>query len=181
MTVEHALLCKTGGLVHIRHDDVADEWRHLCGTALSPCGVKNEPRIISCVRQWARNAAGTSTLNSSTPTADAPCPPVATEEWGDASCHGFWEGSRTNIFDMHIMDTDTQSYRTEEFEKGLEQHEKEKKNKYLQNCLEMGKDCMPMFYSVDGIAGREARNAEKRLATHLAGKWNVSILRWFIM
>ena len=29
-----------------------------------------------------------------------------------------------------------------------------------------------MVNSVDGIAGREARNAEKRLATHLAGKWN---------
>ncbi len=27
MTVEHApLSCKTSGLVHIRHDDVADEW-----------------------------------------------------------------------------------------------------------------------------------------------------------
>ena len=37
MTVEHALSCKMGGLVHIRHNDVADEWRHLCGTALSPC------------------------------------------------------------------------------------------------------------------------------------------------
>jgi hypothetical protein len=36
MLVEHALLCKVGGLVHIRHDDVKDEWRHLCGTALSP-------------------------------------------------------------------------------------------------------------------------------------------------
>jgi hypothetical protein len=36
MTIEHALSCKTGGLVHIWHDDVADEWRHLCGTALSP-------------------------------------------------------------------------------------------------------------------------------------------------
>jgi hypothetical protein len=29
-----------------------------------------------------------------------------------------------------------------------------------------------MVYSVDGIVGREARNAEKRLATHLASKWN---------
>jgi hypothetical protein len=25
MTIEHALSCKTGGLVHIRHDDGADE------------------------------------------------------------------------------------------------------------------------------------------------------------
>ena len=48
MTVEHALSCKTGGLVHIRHDDVADEWRHLCGTALSPCRVECKPRICSC-------------------------------------------------------------------------------------------------------------------------------------
>ncbi len=36
MSVEHALLGKVGGLVHIQHDDVADEWWHLCGTALSP-------------------------------------------------------------------------------------------------------------------------------------------------
>jgi hypothetical protein len=36
----------------------------------------------------------------------------------------------------------------------------------------MQKDFTPMFYSVDSIAGREACNAEKRLATHLAGKWN---------
>ena len=27
MTVEHALCCKVGGLVHIRHDNVVDEWR----------------------------------------------------------------------------------------------------------------------------------------------------------
>ena len=29
-----------------------------------------------------------------------------------------------------------------------------------------------MVYLVDGIAGREARNAKKRLTTHLASKWN---------
>ncbi len=46
------------------------------------------------------------------------------------------------------------------------------KDKYLQNCLEMRKDFTPMVYSVYGIASHEARNVEKRLATHLAGKWN---------
>jgi len=69
------------------------------------------------------------------------------------------------------MDTDARSYRKKEYAKVLEQHEKEKKDKYLQNCLEM-RNFTPMVYSVDGIAGREARNAEKRLATHLASKWN---------
>jgi len=49
MTIEHALSCKKGGLVHIRHDDVADEWRHLCGIALSPGRVEREPKIYSCM------------------------------------------------------------------------------------------------------------------------------------
>jgi hypothetical protein len=70
------------------------------------------------------------------------------------------------------MDTDARSYRKKEFAKVLEQHEKEKKDKYIQNFLEMRKDFTPMVYSVDGIAGREAQNAKKRLAVHLAGKWN---------
>ena len=65
---------------------------------------------------------------------------------------------------------DAKSYRKKEPTKVLEQHEKEKKDKYLQNCLEMRKDFTPMVYSVDGIAGQEAWNAEKRLATQLAGK-----------
>ena len=81
----------------------------------------------------ARNAAGASAPDSLTPTADAPRPPAATEEWWDASCHGFWECGRTTIFDMRITDTDAQSYRKKEFAKVLEQHE-EKKDKYLQNC-----------------------------------------------
>ncbi len=35
MLVKYALSCKVGGLIHIQHDDVADEWRYLYGTALS--------------------------------------------------------------------------------------------------------------------------------------------------
>ncbi len=49
MTIKHALSCKTGGLVHIQHDDVADEWQHLCGTALSPGQVECKPRIFSSI------------------------------------------------------------------------------------------------------------------------------------
>ena len=71
---------------------------------------------------------------------------------------------------MHITDTDARSYRKKEFRKVLLQHKKEKKDKYLQTCLEMWKDFTPVVYLVDGIAGCEARNAKKRLATHLANK-----------
>lgn len=48
MTVEHALQCKVGGLVHImRHDDVAKEWMYLAGQALQPSRVSHEPEINS--------------------------------------------------------------------------------------------------------------------------------------
>ncbi len=61
MSVEHALPCIVGGLVHIQHDDVADEWRHLYGTTLSPSQVKREPRIFLCVSRRARVAEGNTT------------------------------------------------------------------------------------------------------------------------
>jgi hypothetical protein len=73
---------------------------------------------------------------------------------------------------MRITDTDARSYWKRDFGKVLLQHEKEEKDKYLRTCLELRKDFMPMVYSFDGIAERKARNAEKRLATHLASKWN---------
>ena len=72
---------------------------------------------------------------------------------------------------MRITDTDARFYRKKDFGKVLLQHEKEKKDKYLWTCFELRKDFTPMVNSVDGIAGREARNAKKRLATHLASKW----------
>jgi hypothetical protein len=72
---------------------------------------------------------------------------------------------------MRITDTDARSYQKKDFGKVLLQHEKEKKDKYLQTCLEMWKDFTPMVYLVDGVAGRKARNAKRRLVTHLASKW----------
>ena len=71
-----------------------------------------------------------------------------------------------------ITDTQSRSYRNKDYQKVLAQQEKEKKNQYLRPCLEMRKDFTPLVYSVDGIAGREAKNAEKCLAYHLLEKWH---------
>ena len=61
---------------------------------------------------------------------------------------------------MHITDTQYHSYWNKDYQKVLAQQEKEKKNQYLHPCLEMWKDFTPLVYSVDGITGREAKNAE---------------------
>jgi hypothetical protein len=50
---------------------------------------------------------------------------------------------------MRITDTDARSYWKKEFGKVLSQHEKEKKDKYLQTCLEMWKDFTPIITDSD--------------------------------
>ena len=48
---------------------------------------------------------------------------------------------------------------------------KAKKDKYLDACLERRKSFTPLVYSVNGMACKEARAFEKRVASLLALKW----------
>ena len=89
-------------------------------------------------------------------------------ERGDAGCHGFWERGRNTIFDIRITDTEAPTYRNQDYDKVLATQEKEKKKKYLPSLHSQRKDFTPMIYSIDGIAGRDARSAEKCLASALA-------------
>ena len=91
-------------------------------------------------------------------------------ERGDAGVHGFWERGRPCIFNVRITDTDARSYCNKDVSKVLAAQEKEKKDKCLRSCHVMRKDFTPLVYSIDGIAEREAKSAEKHLATTLAVK-----------
>jgi hypothetical protein len=55
--------------------------------------------------------------------------------------------------------------------KVLVDQEEEKKDQYLARCHELRKDFTPMIYSVDGMLGREAKMAEKWMASYLSKKW----------
>ena len=75
------------------------------------------------------------------------------------------------MFDIRITDTDARSHRNKDPEKVLAAQEKEKKDKYLNVLHEQRKDFSPCVYSVDSLAGREARAVERRIAGLLAQKW----------
>ena len=167
MTVEHAMACKRGGLVHTRHDELRNALHNMCCEATSNSRCSREPKIYMRANQGRQRAA----RGSSPPTAIPPQTPNTTEERGDVGCFGFWADGRETIFDLRVTDTDAKSYLPTEVSKVLARQEKEKKGKYLNSCHEMRKDFTPMVYSVDGVAGREARSAEKRLAILLAAKW----------
>jgi hypothetical protein len=155
-TTEHALSCRKGGLVLQRHNDVAAEWGQLCGQALTPSVVTDEP-LIHTGRHDRQVRAGSTE------------PPPAIR--GDIAVHGFWRRGTTAIFDIRVTDTDAPSNRNTAPSRILRKHEEEKKAKHNALCLAQRRHFTPLVFSVDGLNGAEAKAATQRLASLLAAKW----------
>ena len=118
MMVDHALSCKVGGLIHIRHDDLSKEWCWLGSCALSHSCVEREPSIFSSVGRRVRAiAAEQAQTTQTTPQSNQPQQQQQTQQpqqqpgqqrqqqqqqqqnnsqpvdetRGDAGMHGFWK------------------------------------------------------------------------------------------
>ena len=93
------------------------------------------------------------------------------EARGDKGVHGFLKRGTTCIFDARVTNTTCPTYQGKKVMQVLAMHEKAKKDKYLEACLERRHHFTPLVYSVQGVPGEETRAAEKRLAGHLAHRW----------
>jgi hypothetical protein len=156
-TVDHAVTCKKGGLIVLRHNDVKSEWHELCAKATTPSAVSDEPLI--------HLGQAPVTVNATSATEVPP------ELRGDVAVRGFWSRGTTAVFDIRITDTDASAYWGQATDKILLKHEKEKKTRYLQACLDQRRHFTPLVFSVDGVLGSEAKAASKRLAARLSAKW----------
>ena len=140
----------------IRHDDVRDEAGALAGQALTTGKITYKPSI-----SYGRNL-----------TAGQPNVPQGTgnqsgvETRGDVLVHSLWERGSGCVLDIRITDTDTNSYKDIFLAKVLERAAKAKKAKYLQACPDRRRSFTPLVYSVDGMACKEAKAFEKRIASH---------------
>jgi len=159
-TVSHALCCKRGGLVTLRHNEIAEEWASLCSAALSSGAVSTEPYINN----------GRSVPNNTS--ASQTDPVLQGDQRGDVGVRGFWSRANTTIFDVQVCDTDAPSYANITPARVLENAERRKKAKHLDPCLQQRKHFTPLVFSVDGVAGREATSAIRNLAKLLSAKWN---------
>ena len=74
------------------------------------------------------------------------------------------------MFEIRIVNLNAGSYLRMTPEKALAKAEKEKKDLYLQDCLDRISTFTSMVYSVDGIPGAEALAVQKRLAVLLSYK-----------
>ena len=86
--------------------------------------------------------------------------------------HGLWKKGEACILDVHVTDTNAKSYRSSSSAKVLEKAAREKKGKYEAACREQRRSFMALVYSVDGMAGKDARAFEKRIAHLLSQKWS---------
>ena len=74
------------------------------------------------------------------------------------------------MFNIRIFNLDAGSYLHMTPEKALAKAEKEKKDLYLQACLEHRRTFTPMVYSANGMPRAEALAAQKMLAALLSYK-----------
>ena len=102
---------------------------------------------------------------------------------GNVLVHGFWKRGEDAVLDTQVVDCDASSRRNYmDSETILESCVRVKKLQYLQSCAERRHSFMPLIYSVDGMAGREAQSFEKRITHILTEKWerHYSELRGFV-
>ncbi|KAL7476527.1 hypothetical protein ACHAW6_002426, partial [Cyclotella cf. meneghiniana] len=125
LMLEHGLSCKRGGLVGIHHDDVRDEWAHLCSIALTDLRVVIKPTIF----YGNGSRAGVNNANPTTPCTANPTNTLGDEAHGDVLAYGFWNRGRGTVFDVRICDTDSRSYGNTSSSKILECLAKEKRDK----------------------------------------------------
>jgi hypothetical protein len=167
-SVRHGMECKKGGLVIIRHNEIRDELHDLAAQAFNNSSVRDEPQIHPSRHEEQKEASEESP--ESQQVIRTLSKQASSEERGDILIRNLWQNGTDCILDVRITDTDAASYRHKDPKKVLEQHEREKKKKYLQACLDQRRHFSPFVVSTDGLIGREAKVILKVLASRLAEK-----------
>ena len=89
----------------------------------------------------------------------------------DLCVRGVWTPHSEALFDICVVDTDAQSYRSRTPLAVLCSAESDKKRKYSQACLDRKATFTPLCVSVDDMMGHEAAMFLKRIADLLSAKW----------
>ena len=144
-SIEHALSCKTGGLITRRHNEVRDLLGEVMAMAWGNC-VK-EPIIAEASEQ----SAGLK---------------------GDLACRGVWEPQREALFDVRVTDTDAPSYVSRPVAAVFAAAEEEKKRKYMAACEERRASFTPLVCSVDAHFAPQMACFVKVVAERLSDRWD---------
>ena len=151
--IDHALNCRHGGYIIMRHNRVRDLEAELMREVCSD--VKIEPTLLPL--------ANANNVNGNT----------AEKARLDVSGNGVWSPMEKTFLDIRIMHPNSPSYMDKNIDQVYRQHEKEKKRTYNERVIQVEKGSFtPIVFSTFGGMGPEAERFHKRLALLIAEKRN---------
>ena len=147
--VNHAMNCKKGGFVSIRHNNIRDFEANLLKKVCSD--VEVEPKLQPVNNDEARL---------------------------DVRARGFWRPAQSSFFDIRVTNLNAKSQVNSNSDTIFKKHEEEKKRKYNYRVLnnEHG-SFTPLVFSTNGGMGRECVIYHKHLAEKIASKTGQSYER----
>ena len=158
-TLDHAMNCKYGGVVHRRHDALKYELMNIAAMATRESAVGAEPLI---------NPGSLTALRSNS---DSNNDTVSSEDRGDIIVRSLWGNQHDGIIDVRLTNTDAPGYGDRDPKKVLQSAAKSKKTMYLDACFQQRRTFTPFVVSTDGMLEKEAKALLKTLSMMLAEKW----------
>ena len=149
--VDHALNCKTGGYVIMRHDKIRDEEVSILKQVCKD--VKVEPELLP---------VGNVPINESTEAERARL---------DSSAIGVFSPMERNFQDVRVMHPPSKCYSGMSIGKIYSKHETEKKHKYNERIMQVERATFtPLVFSTTGGMGPECTKFHKRVAGLISKK-----------
>jgi hypothetical protein len=152
-SVNHAMICPTGGFPIIRHNEIRD----ITATLLTEVchNVSTEPPLqpLSGEKLTARSA----NVNDGARV--------------DIRARGFWNTSQDAFFDVRVFYPNASSNHSKDLSTAYKRHEQAKKREYGERIREIERGVFtPLVLSTHGAMGKEATTFYKRLADMLSQK-----------
>lgn len=153
-SANHALTCKKGGFVSLRHNQVRDLTIGMLSEAQCK-DVVSEPQLAPL--------SGEKFYHKTANTAD--------DARADISCRGLWSTLDKVFLDVRIFHHGCPSNSNQVTSAVYRKHEQEKKRGYNARIMEVEKATFtPLVFSTHGGLGEEAKFFYKRMATLIAQK-----------
>ena len=151
-TIDHAMVCRKGGFIIQRHNEVRDLEAELLEIVCKD--VQLEPPLQEVTGEQLNSGAN-----------------LATEARLDIHARGFWEPSRSAFFDIRVCHPNAESYRDLQPQQIYRMHETEKKRSYSRRVLEIEHGSFtPLVFTSTGGMGQECTIYHKRLAELISTK-----------
>ena len=145
-TVDHAMMCRRGGFIIQRHNELRDPEDDLLNIVCHD--VKVEP-----VRQ---EITGEVLTRGTNPALDARL---------DVHARGFWDRQGSAFFDVRVSHPNAESYKDLNIQQIHRKHEDEKKRLYANRVLEVERGTFtPLVFTTTGGMADECQRFHSRLA-----------------